>query len=125
MDNDGDADLVVTHLVKPASLLRNDSERSGGSVRVKLIGTRSPRQAQGVRVEAVVSGKRLSTHVPAGGSFQSTSDVRVIFAVGDATLIDECVVHWGDGNTEVWTNLPVRAELVLVEGTGAPGPQLD
>ena len=120
LDNDGDADLVVTHLVRPASLLRNDSDRFGNSVRLKLIGTRSSRQCQGVRVEAVVAGKRLLNHVSAGGSFQSTSDLRVIIAIGNALQIDECVVHWSHGNTEVWTNLTVRPELVLVEGTGTP-----
>jgi len=118
LDNDGDADLVVSHMRTPAVVLINESERAGGSVRLKLVGVQSSRQPLGARVEAVVDGRRLVTFVPAGGSFQSTSDDRVLLATGDAAKLAELHVFWPSGNTEVWHDLPVQPELVLIEGTG-------
>jgi len=121
LDNDGDADLVISHVGKPVAVLVNESERAGGSVRLKLVGVESARQPLGARVEAVVDGRRLVTFVPAGGSYQSTSDDRVIFATGRATRLEEVRVFWPNGKTEVWNDLPVEPELVLTEGTSNRG----
>jgi hypothetical protein len=122
LDNDGDSDLVISHVRKPAAVLINESERAGGSVRLKLIGVQSSRQPLGARVEAVVDGRRLATFVPAGGSFQSSSDDRVIIATGNATVLEELKVFWPNGNREVWQDLPLQPELVLTEGTGRSAP---
>ncbi|MEZ6130149.1 MAG: CRTAC1 family protein [Planctomycetaceae bacterium] len=122
LDNDGDVDMVVTHLTRPVGLLRNDSIRAGGSVRLRLIGTTSSRQAQGARVDVLVSGGQLAAHVLAGGSFQSTSDVRLVISVGQAELIEKCTVHWSNGTIESWKDLPVQSELTLIEGRGTVEP---
>ena len=118
LDNDGDPDLVISHMREPTAILLNESERAGGSVRLKLIGVQSSRQPLGARVEAVVDGRRLVTFVAAGGSFQSTSDDRVLLSTGKANKLEEIRVFWPNGTTEVWNDLLVEPELTLVEGTG-------
>lgn len=118
LDNDGDPDLVVAHELAPAAVLVNESLLVGGSVRLKFIGVESARQPLGARVEAVVAGRRFVTHVPAGGSFQSTSDERVIISTGNATRLEEVRVYWTNGKMESWADLPVEPELTLTEGTG-------
>ncbi len=110
--------MVVAHELAPAAVLINESEFAGGSVRLKFVGVESARQPLGCRVEAVVGGRRVVTHIPAGGSFQSTSDDRVIFSTGNATKLDEVRVRWSSGMVETWEDLPVEPELRLVEGTG-------
>jgi hypothetical protein len=120
LDNDGDLDLVVSHMRKRTAVLINESERAGNSVRLKLIGVKSARQVLGARVEAVVDGRRLVTNVPAGGSFQASSDERVILATGNANKLDELRVVWSNGNTEVWEKLSIEPQLLLIEGTGRP-----
>ena len=121
MDSDGDADLVVSHLTEPPALLRNDSRRAGGSVRLELIGTQSSRQSRGARVELQGGSARLVTHVPSGGSFQTSHDRRVLLPTGSAASIDEIRVWWGAGHVEVWKNVTIDAtgELRLIEGTGS------
>ncbi|MFH1266900.1 MAG: CRTAC1 family protein [Planctomycetota bacterium] len=119
LDNDGDPDLVVSHMIKPAAVLLNESERAGGSVRLKLIGVKSSRQPLGARVEAVVAGRRLVSRVPAGGGYQVSSDDRVIFATGNATKLEEVRVRWPSGDTEVWKDLTIEPQLVLTEGTAS------
>ncbi len=118
LDNDGDTDLVVSQLMKPPALLRNDSRRAGKSLQIKLIGIRSSRQPLGARVEAVVSGRTVATHVPAGGSFQASNDDRVLIATGDSQSVSSVRVWWPGGAVETWRNLPAGGTVRLVEGAG-------
>ena len=69
-------------------------------------------------MEAIVNGRSMVTFVPAGGSFQSCSDDRVILSIGSATRLEEVRVFWPNGKTEVWDDLAVEPELTLIEGTG-------
>lgn len=119
LDNDGDPDLVVSHLLDPPAMLRNDSRRSGHVLRLKLIGTRSARQPLGTRVDVVVGDQTISAHVPSGESFQASHDDRLVIPVGNATTIDEVRVYWPGGETETWTNIPADELRLLIEGTGA------
>ncbi len=118
LDNDGDADLVVTHIETPPALLRNDSRRAGHVLRVKMIGTRSARQPLGMRVDVVVGNQTIAAHLRSGDSFQASHDDRLLVPVGNATTIDEVRVHWLGGETETWTNLPADELNYLIEGVG-------
>jgi hypothetical protein len=118
LDNDGDYDLVVAHLKKPAAILRNDSSHAGQATRLRLVGTRSSRDALGARVTWTAAGRRWTVHVSSGGGFQGSSDQRVLLAVGRETQIEELLVRWPNGSEERWSNLPVVPSLTLVEGTG-------
>lgn len=120
LDNDGDADLVVTHLVDRPALLRNDSARFHRSVRIRLIGTRSSRQPLGATLTLVAGQQRLVAQVPSGGSFQASHDSRVLLACATSGPLDEVRVGWPGGAWEVWRNVVVDryGELRLVEGTG-------
>ena len=124
LDNDGDPDLVVSHMVKPAAVLINESQRAGGSVRLKLVGVESSRQPLGARVEAVVGGRRLVSRVSAGGGYQASNDERVILATGNATKLEQLRVYWPSGAIEVWDDLPLEPELVVIEGTGKREPRV-
>lgn len=120
LDNDGDADLVVTHLTAPPAVLRNDSERAGQGLRLNLIGTRSSRQALGCQVTTVAGQLRQATQVPSGGSFQASHDPRVLVTTGATSPIDEIQVVWPGGQIETWKNptLNHRGAIHLVEGIG-------
>lgn len=119
LDNDGDADLVVTHLEEPPALLRNDSVRGGDSLRLKLIGTRTARQALGARIAVRIGGGWTAAHVPSGESFQASHDDRVLVATGAARFADEVRVDWPGGAWERWADVPVGKLVHLIEGTGA------
>lgn len=123
LDNDGDADLVVTHLAKPAELLQNESTLAGGSIRLTVIGTTSTRDPRGVRVESLVGGKTFSQAIPSGGGYQASSDPRVILPIDRAKVVDAVRVTWPDGRVEEWRDLPVRPEWRLLEGTGQTLPR--
>jgi hypothetical protein len=122
LDNDGDTDLVITHLNAPTGVLRNDSERAGGGMRLQLIGTRSARDPRGVRVEAVIDGRTWVSWVPAGGGYQASSDARVLLASGAATRIETLRIFWSAKAVEVWKDLPVQPSRIMLEGTGMRSP---
>ncbi|WP_197998848.1 CRTAC1 family protein [Gimesia aquarii] len=117
VDNDGDSDLVTSHEIKPAALLRNDSSRAGKSLRIKLIGVKEARQPLGITIKVFIDKDKQIFNVPAGGSFQSSNDPRVLVPIDKATSIDRITVSWPSGQNEHWKNIPVREELILVEGT--------
>lgn len=115
LDDDGDADLVVTHLIEPTALLRNDSDHAGPSMQLRMIGLRTARQPLGAKVEVVIGGIRRTLRCPAGDSFQSSQDTRLIVPVGQAERIDEITVHWPGGEPETWHDLAVAPRLTLFE----------
>lgn len=124
LDNDGDCDLVVTHLGAPPALLRNDSPRGEKrSVRLELIGLRASRQPLGATVALIDEGQRYVATVPSGGSFQASFDPHVLFSYGgDDDRIETIQIHWPGGDLEEWKDVSVRAgKVYLVQGTGASG----
>ncbi len=118
LDRDGDTDLIVTHLVQPAAVLRNDSQTAGRSVRLRLIGRSAARLPLGVRADYVVDGKQYVTRVPAGDGYQSSSDSRVMLTVGQSDTIDELQIHWPGQAVETWKQIPTDPELTLIQGSG-------
>lgn len=120
LDNDGDTDIVVTHLLESPALLRNDSRRSGQSIRVRVIGTHSSRQPLGAVISVKQDERNFILPVPSGGSFQSSHDPRVLIPVGQSGKLSEIRVHWPGGSQESWLGViaDIRGEVHLVEGTG-------
>lgn len=117
IDNDGDPDLVTSHEIKPAAILRNDSSYEGKSLRIKIIGVKAARQPLGIMIKVVINGDEQIFNVPAGGSFQSSNDPRVLVPIGQATSIDLITVSWPSGQKEHWKNIAVQEEIIIIEGT--------
>ncbi len=122
LDNDRAADLVVSHELTPAEILRNESARSGGAVSLAVVGVSEARQPLGVTVEVVTGEVRQMWTIPSGGSFQSSSDPRLIVPVGHSTKLDSVKVYWPHGSEE-WRDLSIDAAILLVEGTGIRSEQ--
>lgn len=119
LDNDGDTDVVVSHLLAPPAVLRNDSEMQGGSQRVRFFGKTSSRQPLGCTVNVqLTDGETLSMSVPSGGSFQASLDPVIIVPTGTRNKIEWISICWPNGVVEQWANPPADHTLRLIEGTG-------
>lgn len=116
LDNDGDTDLVVTHLQEPPAILNNTSIRRGDSATLRLIGTNAARQPLGIQVDVSTGERSVVTQIPSGGSFQASHDQRIVVAVGAADVLSEVTVHWSPDDIETWKALPVDGEIILVQG---------
>jgi hypothetical protein len=117
-DRDGDIDLLVTTNSGPAYLYRNDQFAGNRSIRFKLQGTQSNRDAIGasVRVEA---GGIIQTHmVKSGSSYLSQSELPVTFGLAKREKVDRVVIQWPNGRTEEYKNLPAGRAYSCTEGKG-------
>ena len=114
-DNDGDLDLLVTNLKGTPDLLEN----KGGQNRwltLKLIGTRSNRDAIGARVKVTVGNLTQIQEVRSGSSYLSQNDMRLHFGLGEHRQIDLIEIRWPSGLLERLEGVEANQILRLVEG---------
>jgi hypothetical protein len=93
LDNDGDLDVVVSHMDGRPAVLINESQPAHW-IRLDLAGTRSNRSAIGTAVEVHVGGRVMYRQVKGGGSFASSSDPRILIGIGDAARIERVEIRW-------------------------------
>jgi hypothetical protein len=117
-DNDGDLDLLLTTNNGPARLLRNDQLAGNRSLRVRLIGTTSNRDAIGASVRIFHGGSAQSRMVRTGSSYLSQSELPVTFGVGRRDVVERMVISWPSGRTEEHRNLASGRTYEAVEGKG-------
>jgi hypothetical protein len=115
-DRDGDLDLLMTTNNGPAVLFRNDHTAGRRSLRLRLTGTRSNRDAIGARIRVFHGGTSQSRLVKSGSSYLSQSELPVTFGVGTRDRIDRLVVDWPSGRTDEFKNVVTGQAYDLVEG---------
>ena len=77
-----DVDVLITTNHGPAYLYRNDQLAGNHSIRFRLIGTRSNRDAIGASVRIDSGGETLSRLVKSGSSYLSQSEPTLTFGLG-------------------------------------------
>lgn len=116
-DRDGDEDVLVTENAGPVHLLRNETQ-GGASVRVRLEGVRSARDALGAQVTAVAGARRMTRRVRTGSSYLVSSEKALTFGLGGAAQADTLIVEWPGGDATRHANIPAGREVHIVEGSG-------
>jgi hypothetical protein len=117
-DRDGDLDLLMTTNNGAAWLFRNDQLDGNRSVRFRLVGTQSNRDAIGAHVRIFHGGASQSLLVKGGSSYLSQSELPVTFGVGRRDRIDRVVIAWPSGRTEEHANVAAGRAYECVEGRG-------
>ena len=117
-DNDGDLEIMVSNMNDSPELLRHARENPCHSVVVKTLGTQSNRDGIGTKVTLVAGGLTQYDEVRSGGSYLSSSDLRVHFGLGAATKIDRLELRWPSGQMDVVPSPPLDHLLVVKEGQG-------
>ncbi len=124
IDNDGDTDIVVSNNSGPARLLLNLSGNARPSLRLRLVGTRSNRDAYGARVAILRDGRPpLWRRVHSDGSYLSASDPRLVIGLGDEPEVRAVGVLWPSGLRERFAVPATADRLELTEGDGADWPE--
>jgi hypothetical protein len=126
IDNDGDIDVVISNMHRPADLLINNvgNRRHWIGVRLSGCGTagapcRSPRDMIGAYVQIVrQSSPPLWRRARADGSYGSANDPRVIVGLGDSAEAPTARVTWPNGAVEQFPQLMVDRWTVLKQGEG-------
>ena len=117
-DRDGDLDLLITTNNGPAYLYRNDLTNGNKSVRVRLVGTKSNRDAIGAMVKIFHGSSMQSRLVKGGSSYLSQSELPLTFGMGKRDKVDRAVVYWPSGRTEEFKNLSAGRSYECVEEKG-------
>jgi hypothetical protein len=116
LNNDGKIDAVVTVLNGPPEIWMN---RSGGRnpssqnhwIILKLVGVKSNRDGLGTKVKLTTSLGTQYNQATTAVSYNSSSDKRVHFGLGSASVVDNIELTWLSGIKQALKN--VKADQIL------------
>src|SRR6267378_1943545 len=119
-NNDGGIDVLVAVNNGAPVLLRNNVGKENHWLGVKLVGTKSNRDAIGARLTYRAGDLTRSRMKTGGGSFLSSHDPRMLLGLGKRPKLDWLEVQWPQpgGGPERFTNLPTDRYITIMEGTG-------
>ncbi|MCZ6677570.1 MAG: CRTAC1 family protein [Candidatus Poribacteria bacterium] len=115
-DNDGDLDLLVTNLNDAPDLLQNNGGNQGTWLTLRLVGTRSNRDAIGARVTVKTQNITQIREIRSGSSYLSQSDMRLHFGLGGYQQADRIEIRWPSGLKERLDGVQANQAITLVEG---------
>jgi hypothetical protein len=113
-DQDGRPDVALRNYKQPAQLLHNVGT-SGNWLELKLIGTRSNRDAIGAHVTVTSNGVRQLREVHAGSGYLSGSSLIQHFGLGPATTVDSIHIRWPSGAETDMSNIAANQLLSVRE----------
>lgn len=113
-DQDGSPDITLRNYKQPAQLLHNTG--GGHWLALKLIGTRSNRDAVGARITLRANGLLQSREVHAGSAYLSGSSLAQHFGLGDEVRAIDVTVRWPSGRTTHIDEMGANRQWMLREG---------
>jgi Tfp pilus assembly protein PilF len=117
LDNDFDADLVVTDAAGPALLLRNDGGNTNKAVRLALSGLNDNRSALGTKVEVQAGAVWQKLETVSASGFLGQSSPELLIGIGPAAEAEVVRLLWPTG--------VVQDEVELAAGTRHAITQID
>ena len=117
-DHDGDLDLLVSTNNGPAYLLRNDGGNRNHWLSLRLVGTKSNRDAIGAVVRLRSASGEQMQMVHSGSSYCSQSDLALTFGLGQDAHSVAFEIWWPGGTKERITNVAPDQFVTIEEGRG-------
>ena len=118
LNNDGKVDIVVTVLNGSPEILMNKTETHNHWILLNLVGTRDNRDGLGTQVKITTAHGSQYNEATTAVSYNSSSDKRVHFGLGEDKIIDKIELRWPTGVRQ--TLLNVRPDQVLTITESAP-----
>ncbi len=115
LDNDGDLDLVVNNNNAPLGVYKNKSveQLKTHFLRVKLKGKGLNPSAIGAKVYVYQKERTQYLQQMPNRGFQSSSDLNLVFGLGNAADIDSVTVIWPDDTQQTLRQVKADGELKL------------
>jgi hypothetical protein len=114
-DNDGDLDGYVVNLDDQGAFLRNNRGNENNWIILKLVGTKSNRDAIGALVKISAGGKEQVGVRRSTTGYLSQNDSRMHFGIGKAGKVDFVEIKWPSGRTQRLDNLDANQILTITE----------
>jgi hypothetical protein len=117
-DNDGDLDLLVSHIDLKATptLLRNDLGNRNNWLGITLKGSKGPASALGARSTLYADGKKQVKINQWATSYLSYNDPRIVFGLGKIKKIEKIEVKWPGGDVETYHNVKINQYNTVIQG---------
>ena len=115
LDNDGDLDLVVNNINKPAFIYQNQSDKKHHYLKVKLTGLKQNTDGLGAKVTLFLDNKQQHLEQMPAKSYLSTVSPVLHFGLGKNQEIDSIRVVWLSGKKQVLTKVKADQLLLLKE----------
>jgi hypothetical protein len=115
IDGDGDLDILVTQNGGPPVLLRNDQDLGNRYLRVRLIGSRSNRDAIGSHLCLRSPKRAWHRHVMPTHGYMSQSELPVTFGYGSDDVPTELEIQWPLGKVQKVRVRPSDRTLTILE----------
>jgi hypothetical protein len=116
-DDDGRLDIYQMNANQNSLLYHNVSAPAGHWIELKLIGTKSNRDAVGARATLKAGGGVMIREVNGGNGYAGQSTARLHFGLGKAAAIESLEIRWPGGATEKVT-VPIDRITTIKEGAG-------
>lgn len=117
LDNDGDLDLIVNNINKPAFIYSNATQQlaKNNFLQIKLLGDAGNTLGLGAKLSLYSGGQmQVVEQNPARGYLSSVSPV-LHFGLASAKQIDSLIITWNSGKEQRLYNLPANQVLSLSE----------
>jgi hypothetical protein len=115
LDNDGDIDIVVNQMDGRPAILLNNTPSDNAWIRLKLVGTRSNRDAIGAIVEVDTGGRLITRQRKGGCSMQSTNDGRLLIGLDAVSKAVRVTVRWPSGAVSTLGGMTLKKTYEIVE----------
>ncbi|MEQ1727058.1 MAG: CRTAC1 family protein [Vicinamibacterales bacterium] len=118
-DNDGRLDIYQANADQPSIFYRNQSTDTGHWAELKLVGTRSNRDAIGARITLKAGARSLLREVDGGNGYAGQSTKRVHFGLGELTTPVTAQIRWPSGIVQTAT-VAIDKITTIREAASAP-----
>ncbi|MBK8565749.1 MAG: VCBS repeat-containing protein [Saprospiraceae bacterium] len=116
LDKDGDLDLIVNNINKPAFIYENIVDKKAGNhLQLTLKGEGMNTQGIGAKVSVFADKKQFfAEQNPARGYLSAVSPI-LQFGLGNLSAIDSLIITWPSGKQEKQTDITINSNLILEE----------
>ena len=115
LNNDGKIDAVVTVLNGAPEIWMNRSSTGNHWIILKLVGVKSNRDGLGTKIKLTTSLGTQYNQASTAVSYNSSSDKRVHFGLGSASVIDTMELTWPSGIKQILKNIKADQILTVTE----------
>ena len=117
-NRDGLNDVAISYIGDPAALLTNRTQKAGGRIGLKLVGTTRSRDAIGTRVTVRTGDNQLTRQLTGGDGYQASNERRLEFGLGEHPDHVEVEIRWMGGAIETLKVELIDQEYIAIEGRG-------
>jgi hypothetical protein len=97
LDNDGRLDFFQANADQEPYLYRNTTAGAGHWIELKLVGSKSNRDAIGARVTVKTAARAIMREVDGGNGYAGQSSQRLHFGLGGQTAVPSIEIRWPSG----------------------------